>query len=66
MKHLSQFDKDGDGVIENENFADQTYDVWLVDGISAYCGGYVMLKTVVGPTSCSAQLYTNLIIICGI
>lgn len=40
MKHLSQFDKDDDGVIENENFADQTYDVWLVDGISAYCGGY--------------------------
>jgi non-lysosomal glucosylceramidase len=39
MQHLSHFDKDGDGVIENENFADQTYDVWLVDGISAYCGG---------------------------
>eukprot|EP01134_Creolimax_fragrantissima_P001563 CFRG1563T1 len=39
MNYLLKYDKDGDGVIENENFADQTYDVWLVDGVSAYCGG---------------------------
>ncbi|KNC86720.1 hypothetical protein SARC_01140 [Sphaeroforma arctica JP610] len=39
MAFLLKYDKDNDGVIENENFADQTYDVWLVDGVSAYCGG---------------------------
>lgn len=54
MKHLAQFDKDGDGVIENENFADQTYDVWLVDGISAYCGGCVILFQYV--CACTALL----------
>lgn len=36
---MDQFDKDGDGMIENEGFPDQTYDVWSVSGVSAYCGG---------------------------
>ena len=26
-------------MIENEGFPDQTYDVWIADGVSAYTGG---------------------------
>jgi non-lysosomal glucosylceramidase len=26
-------------MIENEDFPDQTYDVWSMAGVSAYCGG---------------------------
>lgn len=36
---LEKFDKDGDGMIENEGFPDQTYDVWSAKGVSAYSGG---------------------------
>lgn len=36
---ISQYDRDGDGLIENEGFPDQTYDVWRVKGPSAYTGG---------------------------
>ncbi|GAB2278187.1 hypothetical protein Dimus_012880 [Dionaea muscipula] len=39
MVYLDQFDKDGDGMIENEGFPDQTYDTWSATGVSAYCGG---------------------------
>nr|XP_043621012.1 non-lysosomal glucosylceramidase-like [Erigeron canadensis] len=39
MAYMEQFDKDGDGMIENEGFPDQTYDAWSVSGISAYTGG---------------------------
>ncbi|XP_075520658.1 uncharacterized protein LOC142553967 isoform X2 [Primulina tabacum] len=39
LAYMEQFDKDGDGMIENEGFADQTYDTWSVSGVSAYCGG---------------------------
>jgi non-lysosomal glucosylceramidase len=38
MTHLEQFDRDGDGLPENEGFPDQTYDVWTMKGVSAYCG----------------------------
>ncbi|XP_030048660.1 LOW QUALITY PROTEIN: non-lysosomal glucosylceramidase [Microcaecilia unicolor] len=34
-----KFDKDGDGLIENSGFADQTYDGWVMTGPSSYCGG---------------------------
>ncbi|XP_013405855.2 non-lysosomal glucosylceramidase-like [Lingula anatina] len=34
-----RFDHDGDGLIENGGFADQTYDSWSMTGASAYCGG---------------------------
>ncbi|XP_015746409.1 non-lysosomal glucosylceramidase isoform X2 [Python bivittatus] len=34
-----KFDTDGDGLIENSGFADQTYDAWVATGASAYCGG---------------------------
>jgi non-lysosomal glucosylceramidase len=39
IAYLDQFDKDGDGMIENEGFPDQTYDAWSCSGVSAYCGG---------------------------
>lgn len=39
LQYLRQFDRDGDGVIENDNYPDQTYDTWVVKGESAYCGG---------------------------
>ncbi|KAG2375023.1 hypothetical protein C9374_010027 [Naegleria lovaniensis] len=37
--HLENFDKDKDGLIENEDFPDTTYDAWIVTGVSAYSGG---------------------------
>lgn len=38
MDYMEQFDRDEDGLIENDGFPDQTYDAWTVHGISAYCG----------------------------
>lgn len=39
MAYMDQFDKDKDGMIENEGFPDQTYDIWSASGVSAYTGG---------------------------
>lgn len=39
LQHLRQYDRNGDGIPENDGFPDQTYDVWVVRGESAYCGG---------------------------
>jgi non-lysosomal glucosylceramidase len=39
LEHLRQYDRDGDGIPENDGYPDQTYDVWVVRGESAYCGG---------------------------
>ncbi|BAT94661.1 uncharacterized protein HKW66_Vig0190020 [Vigna angularis] len=38
MEYMDQFDRDGDGLIENDGFPDQTYDTWTVHGVSTYCG----------------------------
>ncbi|MDR1453588.1 MAG: hypothetical protein LBJ25_06425 [Candidatus Margulisbacteria bacterium] len=38
IEYLSAFDGDNDGLPENENFPDQTFDNWLMRGASAYCG----------------------------
>lgn len=38
MEHLKQYDTDGDGLIENGGFPDQTYDDWTASGESAYTG----------------------------
>uniref|UniRef100_A0AC34FH99 Non-lysosomal glucosylceramidase n=1 Tax=Panagrolaimus sp. ES5 TaxID=591445 RepID=A0AC34FH99_9BILA len=35
---LINWDRDGDGMIENFGLADQTYDAWQMKGVSAYCG----------------------------
>jgi len=39
LEYLRKYDRDGDGIPENDGFPDQTYDVWVVRGESAYCGG---------------------------
>jgi non-lysosomal glucosylceramidase len=39
LAHLEQYDHSGDGLPQNDNYPDQTYDVWIVHGESAYCGG---------------------------
>jgi non-lysosomal glucosylceramidase len=39
MAYMDQFDRDRDGMIENEGCPDQTYDLWSVSGVSAYTGG---------------------------
>jgi non-lysosomal glucosylceramidase len=39
LRYIQKFDKDGDGLIENEGFPDQTYDTWSALGASAYSGG---------------------------
>lgn len=38
MQFLRQFDKDNDGLIENDGYPDQTYDNWSARGESAYSG----------------------------
>ena len=38
MEHLRQYDTDGDGLIKNGGFPDQTYDNWVARGESAYSG----------------------------
>jgi len=39
IEHLQQYDRNGDGIPENDGYPDQTYDEWVVRGESAYCGG---------------------------
>lgn len=39
LEYLKLFDRDGDGLPENEGIPDQTYDTWPMRGPSAYCGG---------------------------
>ena len=39
IEHLQQFDRDGDGLIENGGFPDQTFDNIPMYGASSYCGG---------------------------
>ncbi len=39
METLLRHDHDGDSLIENAGFPDQTYDMWTVSGPSAYTGG---------------------------
>jgi non-lysosomal glucosylceramidase len=39
LDYLKTFDLDGDGIPENSGAPDQTFDDWLLNGVSAYCGG---------------------------
>jgi len=39
LDHLRQYDRTGDGLPQDDNYPDQTYDEWIVHGESAYCGG---------------------------
>jgi non-lysosomal glucosylceramidase len=38
LEYLRKFDRDGDGIPDNDGYPDQTYDTWLVRGDSAYSG----------------------------
>ncbi|RMF28867.1 MAG: hypothetical protein D6759_14995, partial [Chloroflexi bacterium] len=42
LDYLKGFDRDGDGLPENDGLPDQTYDTWPMRGASAYCGGLWM------------------------
>lgn len=35
---MLKMDKDKDGIPENSGYPDQTYDNWIMHGVSAYCG----------------------------
>ncbi|ESP03323.1 hypothetical protein LOTGIDRAFT_237752 [Lottia gigantea] len=39
IEHAIDWDTDGDGLIDNSGYADQTFDAWTMKGASAYCGG---------------------------
>ncbi|KAJ8963421.1 hypothetical protein NQ318_018901 [Aromia moschata] len=39
MRKSLKYDKDGDGLIENSGVPDETFDTWVMQGPSAYCGG---------------------------
>jgi len=39
LEYLRKYDRDKDGIPENDGYPDQTYDVWVVRGASAYSGG---------------------------
>ncbi|MCK0167208.1 non-lysosomal glucosylceramidase [Jannaschia sp. S6380] len=39
LDHLQRFDRDGDGLIENDGTPDQTFDNIPMSGPSSYCGG---------------------------
>ncbi len=39
LEFIRAFDRDGDGLPENDGVPDQTYDTWKMKGPSAYCGG---------------------------
>ncbi len=39
LDHLRQYDRVGDGLPQGDNYPDQTYDEWIVQGDSAYSGG---------------------------
>ncbi|XP_063531514.1 non-lysosomal glucosylceramidase isoform X2 [Cydia strobilella] len=52
---VAAWDQDGDGLIENGGFPDQTYDAWVMSGPSAYCGG-LWLAAVAGVLSMARTL----------
>jgi non-lysosomal glucosylceramidase len=39
IEYLKKYDRNDDGIPENDGYPDQTYDEWVVRGESAYCGG---------------------------
>jgi non-lysosomal glucosylceramidase len=63
LEYLRKYDRDGDGIPENDGFPDQTYDVWVVRGESAYCGGLWLaalraaqeMAGILGDTSAAAK-----------
>jgi len=66
LQHLQQYDRTGDGIPQNDDYPDQTYDVWIVHGESAYCGGLWLaalraaeeIAQVLGDTTSSTKYHT--------
>ena len=48
IAHLEQYDRDSDGLIENEGWPDQTFDNLPMRGPSAYCGGLWLAALLAG------------------
>jgi non-lysosomal glucosylceramidase len=48
MDHLAGFDRDGDGLIENDGIADQSFDAIVMKGASAYCAGLWLAALLAG------------------
>jgi non-lysosomal glucosylceramidase len=48
MAYAARFDRDRDGLIENDGEPDQTYDTWPVSGPSAYTGGLALASLEAG------------------
>lgn len=65
LEHLRQYDRTGDGLPQDDNYPDQTYDEWIVHGESAYCGGLWLaalraaeeIGRTLGDTSASAKYH---------
>ena len=57
MAKMQDFDTDNDGMIENEGFPDQTYDIWSAKGPSAYSGG--LWLAALQAASCLARLMND-------
>ncbi|KAK7334876.1 hypothetical protein VNO80_26642 [Phaseolus coccineus] len=55
MEYMDQFDKDRDGLIENDGFPYQTYDTWTVHGVSTYCG-YLWLPALQAAAAMALEL----------
>jgi non-lysosomal glucosylceramidase len=39
LEYLHRYDRSGDGLIEDDDYPDQTYDNWIVHGEGSYCSG---------------------------
>jgi len=48
IERLATFDRDGDGLIENDGIADQGFDNIVMKGPSAYCGGLWLAALLAG------------------
>lgn len=39
LEYLHRYDRSGDGLVEDDDYPDQTYDNWIVHGEGSYCSG---------------------------
>lgn len=60
IEHLQQFDRDGDGLIENEGIPDQTFDNIPMTGPSSYCGGLWIAALMAGARMAEEAGYQHL------
>ncbi|GAB4149933.1 MAG: GH116 family glycosyl hydrolase [Sphingomonadales bacterium] len=55
LEALAPFDRDGDGLIENDGFPDQTFDNIPMRGPSSYCGGLWLAALAAGARMAAAH-----------